>query len=144
MVDVEQLVLTPEEDEAAGDVLYGVSVGRLPLSALDQFAGRPKLADAVARARKCGEQIEVNDRVKREEWEVFLASRKPKDNFRRRIGKGPSFILPEPRQDHPRQAAISEAIPEAQTAPEEPSTIEKIVADIPIQARQVEERGPGG
>jgi len=147
MVDVEKLVLTPEVDEAAGRVLYRVSIGDLSLSALDEFAGRPELADMVVQARKCGEQIEANEKAKREDWEAFLASLKPKVNFQRRIGgkkQQPSFILPETRQDHPRQAAISEAIPEAQTAPEEPSTIEKIVADIPIQARQVEERGPGG
>ena len=91
MVDVEQLVLTPEEDEAAGDVLYGVSIGRLSLSALDEFSGRPELVDAVARARRCGEQVAANEKAKREDWEAFLASLKPKVNFRRRIGQRAFF-----------------------------------------------------
>ena len=95
MVEVEKLILTPEVDEAAGKVLYRVSIGRAPLSALDEFAGRAELAGLVAQARRCGEQIEA--------WEVFLASRKPKDNFRRRIGKGPSSFLPETRQDETNQ-----------------------------------------
>jgi len=34
MVEVEKLILTPEVDEAAGKVLYRVSIGRAPLSAL--------------------------------------------------------------------------------------------------------------
>ena len=103
MVEVEKLILTPEVDEAAGKVLYRVSIGRAPLSALDEFAGRAELAGLVAQARRCGEQIEANEKAKREEWEVFLASRKPKDNFRRRIGKGPSSFLPETRQDETNQ-----------------------------------------
>ena len=136
MVDVEQLVLTPEEDEAAGDVLYGVSIGRLSLSALDEFSGRPELVDAVARARRCGEQVAANEKAKREDWEAFLASLKPKVNFRRRIGgkKGASFILPESFTKQPEAKK-----PSAQTAPcVSESTIEKIVAEIPIQARQLE------
>jgi hypothetical protein len=101
MVDVEKLVLTPEVDEAAGRVLYRVSIGDLSLSALDEFAARPELADMVVQARKCGEQIEANDRAKREEWEAFLKARKPK--FLRRTGKGPSSFLPETRQDDKNQ-----------------------------------------
>src|SRR6516225_545012 len=109
MVDVEQLVLTPEEDEAAGDVLYGVSIGRLPLSALDELVGRPKLADAVARARRCGEQVAANEKAKREDWEAFLASLKPKVNFRRRIGQRAFFKKPDPLQDDARQEEIVSA-----------------------------------
>jgi hypothetical protein len=107
MVEVEQLVLTPEEDEAAGEVLYGVSIGRLPLSALDQLVGRTELADAVARARRCGDQVEANERAKRENWEAFLASLKPKVNFRRRIGREAFFKKPESLQGDPRQDVAS-------------------------------------
>jgi Mesyanzhinovviridae DNA primase len=133
MVDVEQLVLTPEEDKAAGKVLMGVSTGRLPLSALDELVGRQDLANAVAQARRCGEQIAAKDKAKREEWEAFLASRK-QVNFRRRIGgKRPSSFLPETRQDDARQEDIlvEDRQPEDQTASEERGALVRV--DDPVR-----------
>jgi len=76
---------------------------------LDELVGRPELADAVARARRCGEQVAANEKAKREDWEAFLASLKPKVNFRRRIGQRAFFKKPDPLQDNPRQEEVVSA-----------------------------------
>src|SRR6516165_12395328 len=99
MIEAKELGL---EHGDIADVLIGVAIGDLPVSELDRFAGDPKLAEAIEKALW---------HRQREEWEAFLASRKPKDNFRRRIGgrKGPSYFLPETRQDDPRQEEVVSA-----------------------------------
>jgi hypothetical protein len=126
MVEVEELLLTPEEDEAAGAVLYGVSKGRLPVSALDQFVGRPELADVVAQARRLGEQKQAERKANREARIIADNEKWAKENsvasFRRRIGgtkQRASEALSknsETSADHPMQEEVVSAPP--QPAPE--------------------------